>query len=75
MELPINFNSRPVKEKYLQEGRALKPWFVFGESTSGEFVDVADSEGDVLLSVPKAAAQEIIEARNQFLDVLLKHLT
>lgn len=72
-QLPIDYTRRPWKTKYIdEETLATNKWFIFGVFKDGT-VDVSDGTEDILTHVPRAAAEEIIKARNDFVDVLLKH--
>lgn len=71
--LPIDFSKRPWKEKYLiDETDKLKDWFIFGERDDGT-VDINDGDEDIFINVPREIAQEIIDARDSFTEVIKHH--
>lgn len=42
-------------------------WFEFGTHPSGN-VDIADSDGDIIVDIPKEIAEELITLRWEFID-------
>lgn len=67
MQLPIDYRSRPIKTKYIdEETRMLSHWFIFGNHADGS-VDIMDGTcSDVFVQVPADAAERLIAARNEF---------
>ena len=75
MNIPMNF-PRPVRDKYVdEETRLFARWYIFGEYRNGRDVDIADPFGDVITGIPREEAVRLIEARDTFVDTLLKETT
>lgn len=51
------------------ERHGQRRWFIFGESADGKLVDVSDGDEDVLQSIPRTIAVQIIAARDKFCDL------
>ena len=51
---------------------AFPRWFIFGEDKERNTCDVNDGDGDIMIRLPRDKAEEIIAARDQFLDTLEK---
>jgi len=62
------------REKYLDETPMFANWFVFGTSSDGAFVDLADGMNDVITKLPIQKAEKIIQARDAFCKVLREEL-
>ena len=74
MDLPLDFSKAPYKEKYVDEETPMfARWYLFGTHDDG-LVDIAGPAGDVCIRVPEPAAERIIQARDAFIDVLLREL-
>ena len=72
MKLPINWNTLPCKEKYLdEETPELAYWFIFGEYSDGT-VDVYNGTSDIFNRVPVDKAYEILEARDIFVREIVR---
>jgi hypothetical protein len=54
-----------MKEKYIEE--RIPRWLIFGIHPNGN-VDVSDGEGDVLQNISRELADEVVAARNRFVD-------
>lgn len=66
--LPVDYNKRPWKGKYLtEETPVLNYWMIFGKFSDGT-VGISDSDQDIFEHVPENVAKEIVEARNTFCD-------
>lgn len=75
MDLPIDVSRAPYRAKYLdEETKLFSIWFEFGSRGEG-LVDIADGFDDVLINVPKDKAARILEARQVFINALLKELS
>ncbi len=73
--LPVDYEKRPWRWKYLfEETTVLNMWFKFGKYENG-CVDISDINGDIFSHVPEDVADEIIKARNDFIEVLAKHFS
>lgn len=48
-------------------------WYEFGQHPDGT-VDIADTDGDVMIKVPRADAEKLIEARNHFCNLAERFL-
>jgi hypothetical protein len=59
-----------MKEKYIDE--ILPLWMVWGESTCGKYVDIADIHRDILTHVKKEEALEVIRLRNMLQTIIYK---
>jgi hypothetical protein len=73
--LPVDYRKRPWRAKYLdEETPVLSRWIVFGEFDDGT-VGISDMNSDIFEHVPRDVAEQIIDARNAFVDVVLKHFS
>lgn len=59
-----------MKDKYVEE--RFPRWMEFGTSADGTKIDIVDPEGDLFHSVPREMAEEIMRARNAFVDELIR---
>ena len=59
-----------MKEKYIEE--SFRRYFIFGESANGQYVDVADSEGDIVTHIRRDEAERLIVDRNIVVDALIR---
>jgi len=72
--LPIDYRRRPWKAKYIDtECLATNRWCILGEYQDGT-VSITDGTDDIMEHVPKDVAQNIVDARNTFVDTLMKHI-
>ena len=71
-DLPIDYRRSPWKEKYLfDETFVLNDWMIFGEFEDGT-VGISDASNDIFEHVQREIALELIEARNEFTEVIRK---
>jgi hypothetical protein len=71
--LPIDYRKRPWKTKYLdEETPVLNRWIIFGTYPDGS-VGINDGQEDILEWVPEPIAQDIVAARNLFVEKVLQH--
>lgn len=69
MQLPIDYRSRPIKEKYLDfETPMFARWVIFGEYDDGTVAITDPTGADVFTHVPKDVAEQIIHARDNFVS-------
>ncbi|AHC30550.1 hypothetical protein CC53_gp133 [Rhizobium phage vB_RleS_L338C] len=64
----------PYSVKYLQETPMFSDWMIFGEYPGTDLVDIADTargNSDIMLKVPRAKAEKIVAAREEFARKLL----
>jgi hypothetical protein len=74
--LPVDYNKRPWREKYLiEETPELNFWFIFGESKDGKTVDISDGDKEIFTNVPREIAEEIIEYRWHMCDIITKYFS
>jgi len=72
-QIPVDYKKAPWRPKYLfDETFILNSWLIFGEHTDGT-VDITDAANDIFENVPRSIAEEIIAARDTFLEVVAKH--
>ena len=73
-DLPIDYRKRPWPTKHLtDETPVLNLWTIFGARSDGS-VDISDGHRDIVQWVPRGVAEDIVAARNAFVDVVVKHL-
>ena len=72
-DLPIDYRKRPWRTKHLTEIPVLDLWTIFGARSDGS-VDISDGHRDIFQWVPRGVAEDIVAARNAFVDVVVKHL-
>ena len=72
-DLPIDYRQRPWRTKHLTEIPVLDLWTIFGARSDGS-VDISDGHRDIFQWVPRGVAEDIVAARNAFVDVVVKHL-
>lgn len=73
MQLPIDFQRAPLKQKYIDEDTQVTArWGIFGHNVDDpNLVFVCDTYTDVFINVPRDVAERIVAARNAFVDALL----
>ena len=70
---PIDYRHRPWRTKRLIETPVLDFWTIFGARSDGS-VDISNAQRDIFQWVPRGVAEDIVAARNAFVDVVVKHL-
>lgn len=63
----LQFDSTAAHSKYTEEQPRWAEWFIFGEHPSDGTVDVASRHGDVCTHMPRAKAEALVKARDEFL--------
>lgn len=74
MDLPIDVEMAPFREKYLDETPMLAPWIIFGQSQDGTRVDISNGTDDMFMGVPVKQAERLIAARDVFCKVIRDEL-
>lgn len=73
-DLPVDFSQKPWRPKYIEDETPMfQRWIIFGEWPDGT-VDVSSANQDIVVRVPRAVAEQMIAARDAFVDVMVKHL-
>lgn len=58
-----------MRRKYIQE--RIRPYFIFGKSKDGKYVDIATSEDSTLIGhITVEDAEKIIKERDEVLELL-----
>ena len=73
--LPVDYENRPWKSKYLtEETPVLNNWFIFGDPATQWTVDITDGTQDIFVNIPRDIAVRLVEARQAMVDEIEKWL-